>query len=239
MIAQRNWGGRRRWNHMYCFSPCTSPSIRTCDQLDGETLAAKCQLPKVTPINRNRDYRIEYFDGWWTSFGHPHEARRSRNHNSKWAEQNHILHPGSSILTEMTDKTFQTSSRGHCNFRISPRHVESLPDVRMCLSFFLWNPISDRELRRPHKAFRDDFVLPLAMTLGNISLRHYALTVDAITKQYRSRYKVSSAMTQWTSTNKLAITSVLACDMDWKCALREVQLDFDKADHLFPSPVES
>jgi len=37
-----------------------------------------------------------------------------------------------SIWTELTDKMLQTRSEGLWNFKISPRHVESLPHGRIC-----------------------------------------------------------------------------------------------------------
>jgi len=77
-----------------------------------------------------------------------------------------------------------------------------------------WNAISNLELRQSYKALRDDLVLPSATTLSNICRREYALTVDAINKQLPLRNKVSLALDGWTSTNKLAITSVIACYMD-------------------------
>jgi len=73
-----------------------------------------------------------------------------------------------------------------------------------------WNAISNLELRRSYQALGDDLVLPLATTLSNICRREYALTVDAIKKQLPIRNKVSLALDGWTSTNKLAITSVIA-----------------------------
>jgi hypothetical protein len=63
--------------------------------------------------------------------------------------------------------------------------------------------------------------------------------VDAIKKQMASRNKVSLALDGWTSTNKLAIKSVIANWMDRNWALGEVQLAFDKVDHLFFSRFES
>ena len=76
------------------------------------------------------------------------------------------------------------------------------------------NAISNLELWRSYKALRDDLVLPSATTLSNICRREYALTVDATTKQLPSQNKVSLALDGWTSTNKLAITSVIAYYMD-------------------------
>ena len=77
------------------------------------------------------------------------------------------------------------------------------------------------------------------MTLSNICRREYALTVDAIDKQLPLRNKVSLALDRWTSTNKLAITLVIAYYMDRNWALREVQLAFDEIDHLFCARFES
>jgi len=78
-----------------------------------------------------------------------------------------------------------------------------------------WNAISNLELQRSFKALRNfDLVLPSATTLSNICRREYALTVDAIRKQLPIRNKVSLALDRWTSTNKLAVTSVIAYYMD-------------------------
>jgi hypothetical protein len=102
-----------------------------------------------------------------------------------------------------------------------------------------WSAISNAELRRSHKALRDDLVLPLATTLSNICQRDYALTVDAIKNQLTLRNKVSLALDRWSSTNKLAITSVIAYYMDRNWALLEVQLAFNEFDRLFYSHFES
>ena len=102
-----------------------------------------------------------------------------------------------------------------------------------------WNVISNLELRRSYKALRDDLDLSSATTLSNICRREYALTVDAIKKQLPLRNKVSLASDGCTSTNKLAITSVIAYYMDRNWALREVQLAFDEVNRLFISCLES
>jgi len=72
-----------------------------------------------------------------------------------------------------------------------------------------------------------------ATALSNVCRRDYALTVDAIKKQLLSRNTVSIALDGWTSTNKLAIMSVIAYSIDRNWALREVQLTFDEVDRLF------
>jgi hypothetical protein len=102
-----------------------------------------------------------------------------------------------------------------------------------------WNAISNLDLRLSYKALRDDLVLLSATTLSNICQREYALTVDDIKKQLPVRNKVSFALDGWTSTNKLAITSVIADYMDRNWAVREVQLACDEVDRLFYSRVES
>ena len=98
-----------------------------------------------------------------------------------------------------------------------------------------WNAISNLELRRSYKALRNDLVLLSAMTLSSICLQESALTVDAIKKQLLVQNKVSFALDGWTSTRKLAITSVIAYYMDQNWALLEVQLAFDEVDRLFCS----
>jgi hypothetical protein len=102
-----------------------------------------------------------------------------------------------------------------------------------------WNVISNLELQRSYKTLRDDLVLPSATTLSNICQRGYALTVDAIKKQLPIRNKISLALDGQTSTNKLAITSVIAYYMDRNLALRKVQLALDEVECLFCSHFES
>jgi len=102
-----------------------------------------------------------------------------------------------------------------------------------------WIVISNLELQRSYKALRDDLVQPSATTLSNICRREYALTVDAIKKQLPIRNKVSLALDGWTSTNKLAITSVIDYYVDRNWALREVQLAFNEVDRLLCSCFES
>jgi len=63
--------------------------------------------------------------------------------------------------------------------------------------------------------------------------------MDAIKKQLPIRNKVSLALDGWTSTIKLAISSVIAYYIDQNWALREVQLAFDEVDRLFGSSFES
>jgi hypothetical protein len=98
-----------------------------------------------------------------------------------------------------------------------------------------WNAISNLNLRRSYMGLRVDLVLPSATTLSNICWRQYTLHVDAINKQLPIRSKVSLALDGWTSTNKLAITSVMVYYIDRDWASHEVQLAFVEVDRLFYS----
>jgi len=102
-----------------------------------------------------------------------------------------------------------------------------------------WNAISNLELRQSYKALGSKLVLPSATTLGNICLRAYALTVDAIKKQLPSQNTVSLALDGWISTNILAITSVITYYTDQNWPLHEAQLAFGDVDHLSFSSFES
>jgi len=57
--------------------------------------------------------------------------------------------------------------------------------------------------------------------------------VDAIKKQLPTRNKVTLALDGWTSTNKLAIRSVIANNMDRDWVMWEVHLAFDEVNSLF------
>ena len=98
-----------------------------------------------------------------------------------------------------------------------------------------WNAISNLELRWSYKALQDYIVLPSPTTLSNISWREYALTVEAIKIQLPLWNKVSLALDGWTSTNKFAITLVIAYYMAANLALCQVWIACDKVDHLFSS----
>jgi hypothetical protein len=89
------------------------------------------------------------------------------------------------------------------------------------------------------KALCDDLVQLSTMTLSNICRRAYALTLDEIEKQLLIQNKVSLALDEWTSTNKLAIMSVIAYYMHRNWALCERQLSCDEVDRLFHSRFES
>jgi hypothetical protein len=107
------------------------------------------------------------------------------------------------------------------------------------LAHIPWNAISNLELRRSYKSLRNDLVLPSATTPSNICPREYALTMAAIKMKLPIRNKVSLALDGWTSTNKLAIMSVIAYYMDQNWAWHDVQLTFDEVDRMLGSRFES
>ena len=59
LFTLQNWGDWQPWHHMDRLSSSSWPSIRTWDQLNGETLAGKSYHRKVEQINRVTGYRID------------------------------------------------------------------------------------------------------------------------------------------------------------------------------------
>jgi len=100
------------------------------------------------------------------------------------------------------------------------------------------NIISNFQLRWSDNELASELGLLSATTLGNICRREYALSVDAMKKQLSSLNEVTLALHWWTSTNKLAITSVIALYMDRNWAFRDLQLALHDVDHLFFSAFE-
>jgi len=134
--------------------------------------------------------------------------------------------------SKLADKNFETSEFQQDMWN---RYLM----LRFVSAHIPWNSKSNLELWRSYEVLRDDLVLPSATILSNIRRREYALTVGAIKYQLPSRNKVSLGVDGWTSTNKLAITLVIAYYMDRNWALREVQLAFNEVDRLFFSHFES
>ena len=111
--------------------------------------------------------------------------------------------------------------------------------LRFVLAHITRNMILNLYLWRLYNALWSELVLPSASTLRNICWTEYLMTVDAIKKQLPSRNKVSLALVWWTSTNKLAIISVIFYYMDQNWALRHVQVAFDVVDSPCCSNFES
>jgi len=142
------------------------------------------------------------------------------------------------LLTQLTDRTLQTGSKGLPNCQISPRYLESLPQVRSCFGTHSMEWYIKPQAVTVINASRGELMLPSASTLSNICRREYSLTVDAIKKQLPSRNDVCLACDGWTSTNILAETLGIAYYMDRNWVFREVQLALDKVDNLFSSYFE-
>jgi len=128
------------------------------------------------------------------------------------------------------------------DFETSQFHQDSCNRYLMSLFVSVHTPgngISYSELRRWYKALHSELVQPSATTLSNICRWEYALTVYVIKNQLPSQNNVSLAFDGWTSTNKLAIWSVIAHYMDRNWALHEVQVACDVVDRLLFSRFES
>jgi len=88
-IAPHNWGDQLPWYHMYHWS-CSSPSIRTSDQLNSETFEGNRFHCKVNWINCLGRYWIDFVNGGWNMFGYAEYIMKSRNYNCKFAKEVHI-----------------------------------------------------------------------------------------------------------------------------------------------------
>lgn len=77
--------------------------------------------------------------------------------------------------------------------------------------------MSNLELWRYYNVLSSEPELPSASTFRKICQRDYSLTVDAIKQQFPSRNEVSLDLDGWSSTNKFAIRSVIAgnINLDW------------------------
>jgi len=75
---------------MYHLSSSSLPSIRTWDQLRGETLAGKTAHCNVKRINRVGGFWIDQYNHWWNRLSHIAETRQSWNYNTKFTKEIHI-----------------------------------------------------------------------------------------------------------------------------------------------------
>jgi hypothetical protein len=86
--------------------------------------------------------------------------------------------------------------------------------LRFVSAHIPWNSISNLEPQMSYKALRVDLVLLSATNLSIICRRDDGLTVDVITDLLRIQNQSSLALDGWTSTNILAVTFVIAYDMN-------------------------
>ena len=121
VFTLQNCGDRQPWDHLYCLSSSSSPSIRTWDQHNGETLAHQSPHHKVKQINRVRGYQNDQFDGRLNSFEPPEDGRMSRNHNSKFTKASHMGHPHLSLLLQLQTRHFKLAGK---DFEISEYHQD-------------------------------------------------------------------------------------------------------------------
>jgi len=90
LFALRNCGDWQPRHHMYHLSSSSSPSIRTWDQLHGETLAGKSAHGEVKQINRVGGFWIEQYNHWWNCCSHVEYTRQLWNYNSQLAKKTYI-----------------------------------------------------------------------------------------------------------------------------------------------------
>ena len=65
LFALWNWRDQQPWHHMYSFPSSSSPSIRTWDQLCGETLTGRSIHCKVQWINQVESFWNNNYNHWW------------------------------------------------------------------------------------------------------------------------------------------------------------------------------
>jgi len=228
-----NWGDRQPWHHLYCLSSSSSPSISTWDQLNEETLAGNAHIAKLDKITESEVTELtgSTVDETALAILKRQGSRGIAIASLQWEIRFDIkFNP---YRSKWQTKHSKVAAK---DIETSEFHQDTWNRYLM-LGFVSahipWNALSNLELWQSYMALSDDLVLPSATTLSNICLKEYALTVDAIKKQLPLWNEVTLALDRWTSTNKLAITSVIAYYMDQNWALREVQLAFDEVDRLF------
>lgn len=91
-----------------------------------------------------------------------------------------------------------------------------------------FNVLSNPEFRRTFLAINPNISIPSVSKIRRLLAVEYENTLQAIKNSIPKNQKVSLALDGWTSSNKLAITSVIMYYIagDWK--LTEVQLAFDE-----------
>ena len=84
------------------------------------------------------------------------------------------------------------------------------------------------EFRRIFTALRPDISIPSVSKIRRLLAVEYDSTIQTIRQSIPEQQKVSLALDGWTSSNKLAITSVIMyyISSDWQ--LKEVQLAFEE-----------
>jgi hypothetical protein len=139
----------------------------------------------------------------------------------------------------MTDNTFQLAAEDFDPTECHKRTGNGYLMLGFFSSHIPWNAISNLGGRWSYKALLNDLLLPFTMIISKFSWTEYALTGNAIRKQFRLPNKDSLALDGGESTYKLAITSVIIYYRDRNWALREVQLAFNEVGLLFCSSFES
>lgn len=90
------------------------------------------------------------------------------------------------------------------------------------------NVLSNPEFRRTFLALRPGITIPSITKIRRLLAVEYENTLQAIKESIPKNQKVSLALDGWTSSNKLAISSVIMYYIGTNWQLKEVQLAFDE-----------
>jgi len=218
---------------MYRLSSRSSTSIRTWDNLNGGTLAAKAHIAKLNQLTESEV--TELTSSMVDETALAIMKRQGSGGITIVSSQRKIIFD---IQVDPYWPKWQTkrSKLAAKDFETSEFHQDTW-NCYLMLGFVLvhipWNTISNGELRQLYKALRDDLLLQSTAPLCNICRREYALSMDAFKKQLLSWNRVSLAFDGWTSPNKLAITLVITYYMNRNWALCEVQFAINEVNRQF------
>ena len=213
----------------------SSPSIRTWDQLNGETRTGKSSHRKVNELIESEVTELTNSTVYETALA---ILKRQGSRGITIVSSLRQINFDIQVVPYWPEWQTKRAKLGAKDFEFSEFHEDTWNRYLM-LGFVSGHipgdATSNVELRLSYKVLRDDLVRPSATTLNNICRREYALTVDAHKKHLPIWNKVCLALDGWTSSNKFAITSVIAYYLDQNWALSEVQLAFNEVDRLLCS----
>ena len=98
-----------------------------------------------------------------------------------------------------------------------------------------FNTITNPELRRILFPLKADLNLPSVSILRRLLATDYEKTTKAIRDNIPEGQKVGLALDGWTSSNKLAISSVIMYYISKSWELQKVQIAFEEVCGLFPT----
>jgi hypothetical protein len=91
-----------------------------------------------------------------------------------------------------------------------------------------FNVLNSPEFRRSLLMLRPDISIPSVSKFRRLLKSEYDITVQSIRRAIPKDQKVSLALDGWTSSNKLAVVSVIMYYISPDWSLKEVQLAFEE-----------